>query len=227
MFAHDTPRKSVQTRTLVGRKSVDPLAIGGHPWCVDVRRHDSVDEFRALAEPVYRRDPVVHTIELTLLGANKFPDDSLLLTVWDDGAPVAAALQTPPYPLACNGIPADTMDTVVDKLVEWCPELTGVRGVRSSAAAFAHAWHAITGRAGTVSTEERLYRLGTLRGPTGVSGAARVASDDDRGVLVNWVELFFQETFSHAREDASGAIYQRIGFEAVADQVRIDFGTLS
>jgi hypothetical protein len=99
--------------------------------------------------------------------------------------------------------------------------------LRSSAAAFAHAWHAITGRAGTVSTEERLYRLGTLRGPTGVSGAARVASDDDRGVLVNWVELFFQETFSHAREDASGAIYQRIGFEAVADQVRIDFGTLS
>ena len=39
-----------------------------------MRLHQSVDEFRAIAEPLYRRDPVAHTIELTLLEANKFPD---------------------------------------------------------------------------------------------------------------------------------------------------------
>ena len=53
-----------------------------------VRLHDSVDEFREIAEPLYRRDPIANTIELTLLQAGLFPDDSLLLTVWQDGTAV-------------------------------------------------------------------------------------------------------------------------------------------
>jgi GNAT superfamily N-acetyltransferase len=168
------------------------------------RWHESVDEFRAIAEPVYRRDAIANTIELTLLWAGMFPDDSLLLSVWNDGRPVGAALQMPPYPLACNGIPLIAMDSVAAEVAGWRPELAAVRGVRSSAAAFADAWHAITGLAGTTSSEERLYRLGTLRPPAGVAGAARLATDDDRGLLVDWVKQFFQETFSHARDDAAG-----------------------
>jgi predicted GNAT family acetyltransferase len=183
---------------------VDALGIGAHAGDVEVRAHDSVDEFRAIAEPLYRRDPVAHTIELTLLRAGRFPDDSVLLTAWDAGAPVGAVLQTPPYRLACNGIPVNAMVSVVAQLVGLRPELTGVRGARSRAVAFADAWRAITGRSGTMSTEERLYRLGTLRAPAGVSGAPRDATDDDRGQLVDWVELFFQETFSQRDEAAGG-----------------------
>jgi predicted GNAT family acetyltransferase len=95
------------------------------------------------------------------------------------------------------------MDTVAGKLVEWHPELAGVRGARSSALAFADGWHGITGGAAKLSTEERLYRLGTLRCPSGVTGTARLATADDRGQLVEWVELFFQETFSQ-RDEAAG-----------------------
>jgi GNAT superfamily N-acetyltransferase len=170
---------------------------------VEVRAHDSVDEFRAIAEPLYRRDPVAHTIELTLLQAGRFPDDSLLVTVWDDGGPRGAALQTPPYPLACNGIPFKAMQTVTGELAELRPALTGVRGARPSALAFADAWRAVTGRGGTMSTEERLYRLGTLTTPNGVTGTARLAAGDDCSQLVEWVELFFQETFSQRDEAAA------------------------
>ena len=38
---------------------------------------DHVDEFRAIAEPLYRRDPVANTIELTLFEAAHFADGSL------------------------------------------------------------------------------------------------------------------------------------------------------
>jgi GNAT superfamily N-acetyltransferase len=169
---------------------------------VEVRVHDSFDEFRAIAEPLYRRDPVTHTIELTALQAGGFPVDSLLFTIWDDGV-AAAALQVPPYPLACNGIPATAMETAAVTLAEVRPGLTGVRGTRSSAVAFADAWHTITGGSGTISTEERLYRLGTLRTPNGVTGTARLAAGDDRGQLVEWVELFFRETFSQRDEAAA------------------------
>jgi GNAT superfamily N-acetyltransferase len=204
VFAHDTPREPVQTRTLAGCKSVDSFDFGVDPGGVEARLHHSVDEFRAIAEPLYRRDPVAHTIELTLLRCDSFPDDSLLLTVWDDRAPAGAALQTPPYPLACNGIPHHAMASVATNLVEWRPGLTGVRGMRSSAVAFADAWHAKSGRAGTIGTEERLYRLGKLRAPNSVTGDGRLATDDDRGQLMEWVELFFEETFSRVREEGAG-----------------------
>ena len=184
--------------------SLDALGIGADPGGVELRLHHRVDEFREIAEPLYRRDPVVHTIELTLLRAGTFPEDSLLLTVWNDGAPVGAALQTPPYPLVCNAIPANAMDEVAADLAVWRPELMGVGGLRPRAVAFADAWHAITGRTGMTSSEERLYRLGTLRAPTAVRGAPRDATDDDRRLLVGWVELFSQETFSHVRDDAAG-----------------------
>ena len=170
---------------------MDALGIGAHPGVVKVRLHDSVTEFREIAEPLYRRDPIAHTIELTLLQAGAFPDNSLLLTVWDDGTAVGAALQTPPYPLACNAIPVETMNAIAAELVVERPDLTGVRGGRTSAVAFADAWQAITGQETSISTEDRLYRLGTLRAPSRVAGEPRDATDDDRDLIIDWVQRFF------------------------------------
>ncbi|HET6731893.1 GNAT family N-acetyltransferase [Mycobacterium sp.] len=179
---------------------------------MEVRFHGSVDEFRAIAEPIYRRDPVTHTIELTaLLNA---PPDSTLLTVWNAGIPIGAAMQTPPYPLACNAIPADCVDAVAEAVARVRPELTGARGARDATVAFSDAWGAVTGRTGHVSVGERLYRLGTLRPPSGVAGLARTAHDGDRRLLVDWVERFFVETFSHQRNDAAGERF----IDAAADK---------
>ena len=171
---------------------------------MEIRLHRSADEFREVAEPLYRRDPVGNTIELTLLRAGRFGEDSLLLTVWDDTVPVGAALQTPPYPLACNGIAASASPLVASDLARNRPDLVGVRGKRDLALAFADAWRSVTGKAGTVTMEEKLYRLGTLHLPVGVSGVHRYATGADHAMLVAWVELFFVETFSHQRDDAAG-----------------------
>jgi RimJ/RimL family protein N-acetyltransferase len=171
---------------------------------MEVRFHRSVDEFRTVAEPLYRRDPVAHTIELTVLRSGALPDDSLLLTVWNASGMTGAAMQTPPYPLACNAIPIDGVDAVVTELARVRPELNGVRGKRDSAIAFADKWQATTGQNHTVTSEELLYRLGTLCAPAGVAGSQRLATDDDRLFLVDWVEHFFVETFGHQRNDAAG-----------------------
>src|SRR5689334_9979696 len=113
-------------------------------------------------------------------------------------------LQTPPYPLACNGIPEHGLRPVVGALAQLTPGLAGVRGKRDKTLAFAAAWQAVTGREGRVTTEERLYRLGTLGSPANVAGHHRVATQADRAVLVDWVEHFFVETFSHRRDHAAG-----------------------
>ena len=175
---------------------------------MEVRFHQSAEEFRAVAEPFYGRDPVGHTIELTVLRGG-LPDDSLLLTVWDNSEIVGAAMQTPPYPLTCNGIPARSVDVVAAEVARTRPELTGVRGASRSAVAYADAWRAVTGRVGSVTVEERLYRLGTLRPPATVQGAYRAADDGDRAVLVDWVEQFFVETFGHSRDNQTGEAFVR------------------
>lgn len=171
---------------------------------MEVRTHTTADEFRDAAEPLYRRDPVLNTIELTLLKASAFSDDALLLTVWDDAAPVGAALQTPPYPLACNGLPARVHHFVAAELTRIRPGLNGVRGTRDVTMAFADAWRSVTGDTGTVTSEEMLYRLGTLKPLAGVAGVHRAATRADRPVLVDWVEQFFVETFSQQRDDGAG-----------------------
>ena len=171
---------------------------------MEVRIHTSVHEFREIAEPLYRRDPVGNTIELTLLRADRFGGDALLLTVWDNRTAIGAALQTPPYPLACNGIPPEAHRAVAVELAAIDPALSGVRGSRDGALGFARAWRDATGYAGTVTTEERLYRLGTLARPTGVSGVDRGATPAHSAVLVEWVEQFFVETFSHQHDEAAG-----------------------
>jgi GNAT superfamily N-acetyltransferase len=199
-------------RTVADRKSVDSLRFGVDPGRVQVCVHEVVDEFRRIAEPLYRRDPVAHTIVLTLLAAGGLPDDSFLMTVWDGGTAVGAALQTSPYPLVCNGIPRSAMDSVVAELVSLRPDLAGVRGSRDTAVAFADAWHAITGRETTTGIEERLYRLGTLRIPTAVSGAPRDANGDDRDLIAEWVQQFFEDAFGRARSGDG------VEFVAAADQ---------
>jgi predicted GNAT family acetyltransferase len=42
-----------------------------------------------------------------------------------------------------------------------------------------------------------------------VVGTSREASDDDRAVLVDWVEQFFVETFSHSRDNQAGQEFIR------------------
>jgi predicted GNAT family acetyltransferase len=162
---------------------------------MQVRLHRSVDEFRAFAEPVYRRDPVVHTVELTALRSAppSTAADGVLLTVWNAGVPVGAALQTPPYPLLCNGIPDDAMTAVAAELARARPALAAVRGMRTIAKSFAEAWCAVTANHATVVCEERLYRLARLRVPHGVPGRHRDADAADHALLVDWLDGFWAD----------------------------------
>jgi predicted GNAT family acetyltransferase len=53
-------------------------------------------------------------------------------------------------------------------------------------------------------TPRSCSRMPGVRSPV-ASGAARLAANDDSGLLVDWVELFFGETFGHRRDDDAGA----------------------
>ena len=68
------------------------------------------------------------------------------------------------------------------------------------AAAFAAAWHELTGDAVEESMRSRLYRLGRLRPPQPFPpGQARVAGPADRSLLIAWSEAFHDEAQAGGR----------------------------
>ena len=193
----------MQTRTLAGRNSVDSFNFGVHPGDVEVRRHllstSSARSRSRCIDATRSRTPS----SSPCCGQASSPR---LAPAHGVGRRLTRrrGLQTPPYPLACNGIPVDSDGYRRRQLVEWRPR-TDRRPRRTVPRPCLRGCMARDHRTGrNMSTEERLYRLGTLRTPSGVTGTARLATDDDRGQLVEWVELFFQETFSQRDEAAGG-----------------------
>jgi GNAT superfamily N-acetyltransferase len=177
---------------------------------MDVRVHSAVAEFVAIAGALYRRHPVLSTVELSLLeepaALRRASAEPLLLTVWQGGDPVGSAMQTPPFPLLCSALQtSDQVDAAVDTLARIRPDLNGVRGTRATATLFAARWTAVTGRAATVATEERLYRLGALNPPIGVAGGQRVANPADAPALDRWWAEFHIEAFGTVPGGPPGA----------------------
>jgi RimJ/RimL family protein N-acetyltransferase len=165
---------------------------------MEVRLHDSVEDFRRVAVDIYRCNPVEATVELmvlrgTLVDRNPAP---LLVTVWDSGAAVGAAFQTLRSPLLCTGLTEATVVDVVAKVVGIRPNMNGVRGPRGIATKFAAAWRAATGVLSTVNAEERLHRLDRLDPPTGVAGESRPARD----VVTDWLNRFRAEALGVVAE---------------------------
>ena len=178
-----------------------------------LRIHDSVDDFCSVALDIYRRDPISATVELATLRVG-LPDSDpapLLVTVWDGRKPIGAALQRSKYPLLCGGLPPTALDHVVAEFVNRGIHLTGIQGPAATAATFATTWCSATGAVSTVTMNQRLYRLETMRPPTGVAGQARPASADDIDLLADWLMLFDREALGDAGDRAATTRAVRAG----------------
>jgi ribosomal protein S18 acetylase RimI-like enzyme len=170
---------------------------------VDARLYDDATDFGPVAHWVYRRNPVLFTIELTALRTPRWPADQVLLSI-ADGDDVGAALQMSGGTLLVSGLPPASAKEAAAALAPVRADLPAVRGTPSAAAAFSQAWAEVSGAYATASFRETLYRLDELSPPGGVVGAARLARDADDELLVGWLDAFFVEAFG-APSDASAS----------------------
>lgn len=163
-----------------------------------LRVHSDADDFRSVAGDWYRRSPMAHTIELSLLrGPMPTDPDPVLITAWDGDGLVGAAMRTPPLALLCGGLSGAPVDETVSALRSADIAVPGVRGPRPTAETFTERWCAQTGAVAEVTTEELLYRLGTLTEPAGVPGGHRIAREVDLPVLIRYQSDFAVEAFGH------------------------------
>jgi predicted GNAT family acetyltransferase len=115
-----------------------------------------------------------------------------------------AAIRTTPYPLLASPLeddPGETEDSsavaasFVDLWLEEDPDLARVTAVPDTARAIAAAWSQRTGGKTRTSMHEAMHVLDEVRDPPRpATGALRVATPDDRELLVGWTEEFVHET---------------------------------
>ncbi len=166
-----------------------------------VTRLDDVATFARLAAPVLEHDPAANNLVLGIVQSLlDRPDSYAGASCWlveHDGAPVGAAIRTPPY----NVVVADPLDggaieALVERLTSDEPNLPGVTANTPWVSRFADRWSAASGSASRTTIAQGVYSLTSVAAPPPAAGAARVASAGDRPLLERWMHEFEREALT-------------------------------
>jgi predicted GNAT family acetyltransferase len=147
--------------------------------------------------------PVEHSVLLTRSGqALEVPDVSwgavagfagqtdLWVVVECEGQVVAAAMQTPPFPVALSLAPPEAVEAVADEVRRRRPDVVGVTGPVPGPALFAERWAELGGGSAQVAMENGIYAATSVNVPTGIHGEHRVATAADAVLLQQWAQAF-------------------------------------
>jgi uncharacterized protein len=168
---------------------------------MQARRLSDATEFLAAATPLLLEDEARNNLILGIAGVLRdrpgyYPEFRLWL-IEDGTEVVGAALQTPPYNLVLaqptdDAAPAGLADAIAGEGVE----LPGVVGAPPEVDRFTDVWETRSDSTRRLRRSQRIYRLTAVRSPTRVTGSARVATAEDKHVLVTWITAFAEEALA-------------------------------
>jgi predicted GNAT family acetyltransferase len=115
--------------------------------------------------------------------------------VLDDGGEVrGAALRTPPGPMLACDLDDDTADALVALWLSEDPALAGVCGKVATARAVAAAWARRTRGRARCHMREQMHALSQVtQPPRPAAGELRLASTEQRALLIAWQRAFDEE----------------------------------
>jgi uncharacterized protein len=170
---------------------------------MQVRTFDDPIVFLEQAGPLLLEDEARHNLMLGLAATlrdhpERYPNFGLWL-VEHHGEPVGAALRTAPH----NLVLARARDeSAIDALAQAVDdELPGVVGALPEVEQFARAWASGHGVTPVRRLAQGIFALERVEPVTGVPGAMRIATFDDRPLLLEWFLAFGIEALPHPDED--------------------------
>jgi hypothetical protein len=178
------------------------------------RLKDAAD-FLTEAGPLLLADEARHNLILGVAGTIRdSPDVYPLRSLWlvrKEGRPVAAAIRTPPYNLILARPESPlALEALADGIAE---ELPGVNGCVPEADAFAEIWAGRTGARARTNMRQGVYALEQVQPLRTVPGSARVATLDDRDLVLRWWIAFGEEVLHEGgpgRENAEAMVGHRL-----------------
>ncbi|MCX5115576.1 GNAT family N-acetyltransferase [Micromonospora sp. NBC_00362] len=167
-------------------------------------------EFLAVAGDYLRADPVVSTVVTTI--AHRLlsqrtegipqPDRNWWLVVSDDsGAVVGAGMRSAPYapyPPFLLPMPDEAAVALAHALHERGEEVLAVNGALPAAELCAAALARLSGGDVQVAQHTRLHELGELTWPPLVPGSLVTATEDDAGLVTQWLAAFIGDADEQA-----------------------------
>lgn len=174
-----------------------------------------VVSFAARVVPFLSRQPVRHSVILTLLDArvrgsvvDRTPPVCGYAT--DAGEVVGVALRTPPWKLSLSAMPAGAAVALEEALWHADPGAPAVFGPVQVAGVFAERRSARTGRPVRAGMAQRIYELGELVRPD-VPGLARPAGPAEVPTAARWWQTFAAEAVPGEQAgDAEPAVRRRM-----------------
>jgi hypothetical protein len=123
---------------------------------------------------------------------------------------VLASVMTPPWNLVLSWTDdPDALRALAEDLDSTGVRLPGTSGPVDAAHAFASVWCEPRGLVSQLGVSERIYRLEHVIPPTGVPGHARVATEADRDLLVEWVDAFLTEALERRSREETRLLVDR------------------
>ncbi|MGA2803329.1 MAG: GNAT family N-acetyltransferase [Acidimicrobiales bacterium] len=120
------------------------------------------------------------------------------------GEVAGLVIESPPgHAAAISAMPREHVAAMATAIAEEGHQLSGVAGEAPTASAFAGCWTERVRTAAVVEDAQRLYLLGRLAQPEGVSGQLRRAELSDRDIMIEGWSAFQAETGALAGELAS------------------------
>jgi predicted GNAT family acetyltransferase len=178
-------------------------------------RLEDAAEFLTEAGPLLLADEARHNLILGIAGTIRdSPDVYPLRSLWvvrKEGRPVAAAIRTPPYNLILARPESPVaLEALADGIAE---ELPGVNGCVPEAEEFAELWAERSGARPRKNMRQGIYALQQVRPLPAVPGSARVATLDDRDLVLRWWIAFGDEVLHEGgpgRENAEAMVGHRL-----------------
>jgi GNAT superfamily N-acetyltransferase len=197
------------------------------------------DSFAVAAGGWLRSKPVQHTTVLTVLetvrerGPGAYGDQPPQFG-WHtgaDGMADGAFLRTPPFSMLLAPLPADAAGSLLELLQGRDIVPPGMNMVQADADAITAAWRDVAGGSTSTSQRTRLYRLAALLPPQPQpSGRPRLATSEDMGLLIDWLEAFADEAGTqggHAERAVADVLDRRAATLWEDQTVPVSMATLS
>ncbi|HEV8698605.1 MAG TPA: GNAT family N-acetyltransferase [Candidatus Limnocylindrales bacterium] len=173
---------------------------------VQVERFSDAQAFLDAAGPFLAEREAEHNllfgIAATLIvDPERYLDQPYLAAVRRDDDVVASAVMTPPFNVVLSSTEdPDAIAALGHDLGRNRLLVPGVTAPVEIARRFAELWAERHGLAATHAMAERIYRLERVEPPAGVSGTVRIATREDRDLLIDWVRAFLIEAIEREGE---------------------------
>ncbi len=172
-----------------------------------VGRWDDPNAFANKVMPFLLENEPVNCLMAAILSTLEGLGGQYLATVYDNHGLRGVAFRTP-LKLLLSRMDEDAARTLA-AAYRAIPELDEVLGLRPEVNAFAAAWSSLTARAARPGRLERIYRLDEVEPVHGVSGIMRPIREDDRAVVVTWIEAMNAELGDYIDRPTAKAVFER------------------